>query len=704
MSEAARLIALLWAGAVLACSGVQPAGVPDLGPAGGGVDQPGLVDQGGDLSGPVDPGADVVADPGPEEQDVGSEACEGENPEGCMSSGCPAGHRCSVEHGCAPRACVCVAELAEWTCTRDCEGGVCVPEGADVPLPSDLDDSGVDPGGEIPSLPDPGIDPGLDPGTTADEGDDGSALDAVDVEEPLDDGADIADEGDAEIPDPGGADTDPDVSDGGEVDEASQDEDASDLDQGAVDDPGDGGEQISDAEEGAEADGSDLADDSVRDSCGDCTEPSFCDTPTGQCQPHCPPDCSGRDCGDDGCGGLCGLCLGGEICAAGECIAACVDEDGDGYGEGCLAGEDCDDTRPGVHPGAQEACSNGLDDDCRAGDAPCCVGRAAKRCYAGVAYWVDTCGRRGDIALDCWLPELGEGLGCIECGDSVGCLRKGGADCLGRDRIVKPPNECSTAPDPAERTVNYERKIVQRCGTLGCNPMQKACRCRADCTGRVCGSDGCGDICGECAAGFQCTPEGSCVCAEDCSERICGSDGCGGSCGTCPTGSVCAEDATRCPCRPGCVIDPEPDARGCLCPGAPCGNLRPGRGRCVGGKWVFCAGAGGLAVVDCQSSFGGGCEEAAGACTCTDTSSFCASVSGSGGEQASILLTCADGRAKATTCSEIISGAFCGTCLHGDSYERACWCEGGEPLSADQGLCLSGPAPGCPDGRLRKGN
>ncbi len=63
------------------------------------------------------------------------------------------------------------------------------------------------------------------------------------------------------------------------------------------------------------------------------------------------------------------LCAGALGCLPRD-EASCVDADGDGYGDprhdtqGCdLAGADCDDQDPGVHPGAWEGC-DGRDTDC----------------------------------------------------------------------------------------------------------------------------------------------------------------------------------------------------------------------------------------------------------------------------------------------------------------------------------------------------
>jgi len=51
----------------------------------------------------------------------------------------------------------------------------------------------------------------------------------------------------------------------------------------------------------------------------------------------------------------------------------CVDSDGDGYGQGCPAGADCNDNAGWIHPGATEICGNGVDEDCNGSDLACGV-------------------------------------------------------------------------------------------------------------------------------------------------------------------------------------------------------------------------------------------------------------------------------------------------------------------------------------------
>lgn len=48
--------------------------------------------------------------------------------------------------------------------------------------------------------------------------------------------------------------------------------------------------------------------------------------------PSCTPDCTGKTCGDDGCGGSCGSCEWDNICVDGQCCAPDV-------GKACGCGE-----------------------------------------------------------------------------------------------------------------------------------------------------------------------------------------------------------------------------------------------------------------------------------------------------------------------------------------------------------------------------
>jgi len=65
--------------------------------------------------------------------------------------------------------------------------------------------------------------------------------------------------------------------------------------------------------------------------------------------------------------------------------------------------------------------------------------------------------------------------------------------------------------------------------------------CKPECSGRQCGQDGCGAVCGTCEAGTECDASGKCSCAPQCGEKDCGEDGCGGTCGSCATGTLCSE-------------------------------------------------------------------------------------------------------------------------------------------------------------------
>jgi len=129
-----------------------------------------------------------------------------------------------------------------------------------------------------------------------------------------------------------------------------------------------------------------------------CPESSTC--MDGECV--CQPDCEGKECGDNGCGGSCGTCGGEDYCIAGACEATCgngicdlvescftceadcgctlfyKDADGDGYGvnqsvcacapNGIYTADnvlDCNDNNADVNPDVEEDCLTiGMDDNC----------------------------------------------------------------------------------------------------------------------------------------------------------------------------------------------------------------------------------------------------------------------------------------------------------------------------------------------------
>ena len=135
--------------------------------------------------------------------------------------------------------------------------------------------------------------------------------------------------------------------------------------------------------------------------------------------------------------------------------------------------------------------------------------------------------------------------------------------------------------------------------------------CVANCTGKICGSNGCGGSCGTCSLGYTCSASGtSCVpppCVPDCFGKICGPNGCGGYCGTCPTNYTCAVGGASCtpPCVPSCA------GKVCGDNGCP-GSAQDACGQCDQG---YSCSAAGLCIQDCQPD----CQQA----NCNNSSDGC---------------------------------------------------------------------------------
>lgn len=190
--------------------------------------------------------------------------------------------------------------------------------------------------------------------------------------------------------------------------------------------------------------------------CGDdadCVPPERCED--GAC--GCTPDCVGKQCGDDGCGGVCGTCADGDECSDGLC--SCVPD---------CAGKTCG--------------SDGCDGTC------------------GTCGDNETC---DDGACVCVPDCNGKQCGDDGCGGSCGSCPSG---------VCSPSGQCNCVPSCAGRVCGDDG-CGGSCGTctVGVCGLDGQCDCTPSCSGKECGSDGCGGTCGACGPHQQCSAAGQCL-------------------------------------------------------------------------------------------------------------------------------------------------------------------------------------------------
>ncbi len=305
----------------------------------------------------------------------------------------------------------------------------------------------------------------------------------------------------------------------------------------------------------------------------------------GQCG-VCVPDCNGKTCGGDGCGGSCGTCPAGQSCKDSQCVDAggCQPKC-----DGLICGDDgcggsCGSCQPGYkcHSGKckQDVCQPDCtgktcgDDGCggSCGQCPdaffCQNGHCKKTCTptcGGKQCGADGCGGScgscpvntfcnadGHCAAQCTPNCAGKQCGSDGCGGTCGTCTGG--------KICNAQGHCAATCTP-----NCAGK---QCGDDGCGgtcgmcPGGQTCNnqghcvsgCTPDCTGKQCGSDGCGGSCGNCGFGEACNGLGQCqeVCVPNCLGKECGDDGCDGLCGQCGFGQVCTDANTCIACTPDC--------------------------------------------------------------------------------------------------------------------------------------------------------
>ena len=284
-------------------------------------------------------------------------------------------------------------------------------------------------------------------------------------------------------------------------------------------------------------------------SCGTCTSEQTCQEGLCVDAGGCQPDCSGLECGDDGCGGTCGTCAPGWKCHNGTCKEQVCEPDCHGKQcgpDGC--GGSCGECPDNFF------CTDG---HCKKTCTPDCTGKQCGPDGCGGSCGtcpIDAyCTLEGHCAGDCQADCTGKQCGPDGCGGSCGSCPPG--------LMCNAQGHCSSDCHPS--------CAGKKCGNDGCGgtcgtcPDGQNCNlsghcvsgCVPDCSGKQCGSDGCGGSCGSCPFGQACNAQGACAeaCVPNCLGKECGDDGCGGTCGICGDGEACAEAGYCTACQPNCA-------------------------------------------------------------------------------------------------------------------------------------------------------
>ncbi len=276
------------------------------------------------------------------------------------------------------------------------------------------------------------------------------------------------------------------------------------------------------------------------------------------------------------------------------------DDDSDGYCDSSMGysaiatiympcssgGNDCNDNNNFINPSKTEICGNLIDEDCNTAtpDTGCSNGKqcvvdtacSSGSCNAGICGNKVSDGNSCDSSADCTSNNCdgttnkctsscspstiicGDGIDndCIG-GDETNCLN--GAKCsldsacsfgscyqsICRDRVTD-GGDCDSNGDCWSLSTGLPSYCDTNAGNLA-HPM--TCRaspttCIPSCTGKQCGSDGCGGTCGSCSTGNNCI-DNKCVLA---TTTTCNSDEVwDAGLGICkkPDGTTCTSD-TQC--------------------------------------------------------------------------------------------------------------------------------------------------------------
>lgn len=273
------------------------------------------------------------------------------------------------------------------------------------------------------------------------------------------------------------------------------------------------------------------------------------------------PDCPGKQCGPDGCGGSCGECLQGQFCNAQfQCQL---------IGANCPADKDCANLECGPDPICGESCGGcDANEKCKSGKCYC----KFEECGGICCNDGQVCGGNGS----CCAPDCsGKQCGDDGCGGSCGSCLNPPADYCQSSSVLREYTGNSTCSSGTCVWEYTDQTCVYGCsnGSCGgcaaktCAELGKQCDSWSDgCGGLVdCGSCGTNQYCSSgvckcsyltcdtvCCASGQVCYENACCTKDTCEglSKQCGSwpNGCGGtvSCGSCGLYETCNNGACEC--------------------------------------------------------------------------------------------------------------------------------------------------------------
>lgn len=288
------------------------------------------------------------------------------------------------------------------------------------------------------------------------------------------------------------------------------------------------------------------------DDAADCTTDT-CDEALGLCAHElgaacdscfsdCVPDCTGKVCGDDGCGGSCGTCDAGQGCASAAGICQPADLPGT-----------CANPVPLLMPGEELVGSHTIFGDSSAAlhqVVPSCnsTSTAVETVYTfDVTETVGIDARSFGYDTVLHIRKEDPGTPASECLDDSPAATVGCAD------DSAPPGDFGSRVaitlDPGTYYLIVDGFDATQFGMFQLDFKAVAGGCIPQCDGQYCGDDDkCGGDCGQCGAGFACV-DSKCQpdpCVPQCDGKECGDDGCGGTCGECATGELCVPANSQC--------------------------------------------------------------------------------------------------------------------------------------------------------------